>query len=68
MAELKPCPFCGGEAVLSHNYTGNGHSYIECTNCKIHSPWFAREFDSSSDQNAINYWNRRAEDAKRTDL
>lgn len=33
MSELKPCPFCGGEAELKHqgnNYTKKRAVYIEC--------------------------------------
>ena len=57
--ELKPCPFCGGEAALRHEYVGDGYSYVACLKCSLVSPRFMRAFDSSSDLNATNYWNTR---------
>ena len=60
MDELKPCPFCGGDAeLLSLNNTEQGLSplywYVVCTNgC-------ARTFRHISDHDAIEAWNRRAE-------
>ena len=59
MAELLPCPFCGGSAVLRHEYTGCGFSYIECEHCGLVSVKFAKSFDRSSDEDAKIYWNRR---------
>ena len=44
MAELKPCPFCGGEAkfkTISNNSSHRcvGFSFeIECTKCNLHYP------------------------------
>ena len=61
--ELKPCPFCGGNAVLRHEHTGCGFSYIECEYCGLVSVKFAKAYDRASDVDAMNYWNRRAEDA-----
>ena len=31
--ELKPCPFCGGKAILNHDHAGLGASYIRCEKC-----------------------------------
>ena len=60
--ELKPCPFCGHKAELSHDYTGSGYSYIRCTYCGLKSPTFVKSFDRASDNDAMNYWNRRVKD------
>lgn len=67
MAELKPCPFCGGEAEEKYirrkklfakfNFPYNTHYvYVRCKICAATSgvQW-ARE-------NAIEAWNRRASD------
>ena len=49
MAELKPCPFCGGEAVLY----GQVFYYIVCKSC------LAESKGNYSEQAAIEAWNRR---------
>lgn len=64
MIELKPCPFCGGNAELKHDVTAPGYSYIECESCSTKSPRFARSFDSSSDEDAKTFWNRRKTDER----
>ena len=53
--ELKPCPFCGCEAVTTTSILDE--HYVICTNCTCAGPggW--------SEQEAIEAWNRRAEDA-----
>ena len=62
MAELKPCPFCGGEAKLIYSMPYNA---VQCTKCKT---WGKTIVDSYEQQDgkyeAIEAWNRRAEDGK----
>lgn len=63
MTELRPCPFCGGEAKVWVEYIhyGNRHVYDEmneyhcgCEECGISMSSRATEED------AIKDWNRRA--------
>ena len=62
MAELKPCPFCGGEAEMRTFTMGTFKKrkfvYAECSVCGIRT----------SVDNETRYvekaWNRRAEDGK----
>ena len=51
--ELKPCPFCGGEAKLGWY---RDFYYIRCKNCGI------RTLVEFTMRRAIEAWNRRAED------
>lgn len=60
---LKPCPFCGGEAQLEHDFGGQGYLYVHCLKCGLKSVMFKRCFEESSDLNAIEYWNGRADNA-----
>lgn len=57
--ELKPCPFCGGNAILDHDCAGFGASYIRCERCGLESVHFIKSFEIASDEQAIKYWNRR---------
>lgn len=75
MSELKPCPFCGGEAHVkeyANVHIGNGiyvASYqVGCDKCKI---YFNRnsefrlvngqpKFDVNGYDLAVNLWNTRA--------
>ena len=61
MDELKSCPFCGGNALLSHDYDGIGASYIRCEKCGVESIRFLRSFEIASDEKAVEFWNRRAD-------
>lgn len=63
MDKLKPCPFCGGKAVLEHEYATPGYSYIRCKECGVKGLTFIMKFERSSDQEAIEAWNRRADNA-----
>lgn len=40
MTDLKPCPFCGGEAEFSLGKTGDGDDwhYLECSECEAMGP------------------------------
>ena len=60
MLDLKPCPFCGGEAVMQeHVFVGYRSTYgIVCLDCCCETRQF---YDSATD--AIKAWNRRSSDA-----
>ena len=62
MAELKPCPFCGGKAREKVYITGTWMKrkwfYVECSVCS------AKVSLSSVKEEAYEAWNRRAEDGK----
>ena len=60
---LKPCPFCGGEALLNHypvhryeDFSYNNY-YIVCGGCGIETPlsWSDKDYLGVEEQ-----WNRRA--------
>ena len=65
MAKLKPCPFCGGKAVIAclHKRFVRGLRefvspvYVRCSVCGATSPvnWVV--------ENSIEAWNRRADNA-----
>ena len=61
MAELKPCPFCGGEAKLDH-LVKSSIVWCKCCMASTKSMEFSPEY--ASDEKAIEAWNRRAEDGK----
>ena len=60
MAELKPCPFCGGEAKLEHL---SKSSIVYCNGCMASTKSINFSPIYLSDEKAIEAWNRRAEDA-----
>lgn len=49
MSELKPCPFCGGEAVVERFFTSRRSAIVACTQCgcTVEGP-------------EVDVWNRRA--------
>ena len=56
--ELKPCPFCGGEArrldLTEKGWEGKGGVVIECTNCGV-----STSIEFGYNQHLIDRWNRR---------
>ena len=60
--ELEPCPFCGGEAELMHIHAFSEQSYIICLKCGARTREFRISTERSSDQEAIEAWNRRTEE------
>ena len=65
--KLKPCPFCGGEAVLKRDRAGS--HCVKCTNCGCMTTY---QFDFGegeevSKRKAADVWNRRVVDESRTD-
>ena len=57
MAELKPCPFCGGKDLQVVNVYGEDY-YVDCQTCTTCGP------SADTYEEAIEAWNRRAEDGK----
>lgn len=53
--ELKPCPFCGGEAVLISNDKEQLYS-VECQSCDCGT------CDHLGPEIAIDVWNRRVKE------
>ena len=53
--ELKPCPFCGGEATIRQNDLN--YYYVCCKKCpaEVGRYWYKRK------QDAKNAWNRRSD-------
>lgn len=83
MAELKPCPFCGGTDIryslkITGHFDVRYHAAMYCNNCHCygartltktvrHEDYKGRtEIENNVEvkQNAIEAWNRRAEDGK----
>ena len=50
--ELKPCPFCGGRAILNASHS------VECDNACI-CPVIPRTWTYDTDEEAIEAWNHR---------
>lgn len=56
MAELKPCPFCGGEAKLDR---ATHSSLVYCKECRASTKLIDFSPEYASDEKAIEAWNRR---------
>ena len=56
--ELKPCPFCGGEAILQE--TGSSWCNVICDKCGAMTKCILNNCEYSSKDKAIEAWNRRA--------
>ena len=62
MTELKPCPFCGGEAELKINSFHGSYKtvYVICKSCKTRTNNYGASIDYCAIDRAIELWNRRA--------
>ena len=62
MAELKPCPFCGGVARLKYRPPVCA---VVCKKCGAMSDTFCDEHEEmDSKKQAVEAWNRRAGDGE----
>ena len=72
MSELKPCPFCGGEAkTINHPASWNKNilvAYVRCETCQVNGTPFELNTNHTYKDGAeyiykaIEAWNRRATD------
>lgn len=62
MIDLKPCPFCGGEAmIVEHTFYELNPTYgIYCKNCEAKTRQFYK-----TEEDAAEAWNRRANNDKK---
>lgn len=61
MDKLKPCPFCGSEAIMETFATVRERKpryRVKCSGC-----WCETNWDNFSQEEATETWNRRASDA-----
>lgn len=60
--ELKPCPFCGGEAHCESNLNARAENvYMEYFSIVCQACWFRMDRLCTSQDDAIKGWNKRAE-------
>ena len=57
MAELKPCPFCGGKAKYMYSMPYN---VVKCTKCKVFGKTIVDSYEQQDGKaEAIEAWNKR---------
>lgn len=69
--KLKPCPFCGGEAVLYHQsskYTDKDGNYVHCIKCGARTKLFecfngTGKTHTDTKKEAVEAWQKRADNA-----
>ena len=61
MSELKPCPFCGGEAMMVK--TQKCGRYVMCLTCEVRTVEYETDYIGSAYGKAIAAWNSRAQPA-----
>ena len=61
--ELKPCPFCGGKAMLLTSKK-DCVSYITCTGCSCQTPKIQYAAEYCANDRVAETWNKRVQDYK----
>nr|DAV54163.1 MAG TPA: restriction alleviation protein [Caudoviricetes sp.] len=63
MDELKPCPFCGGEALLEPYRARKGYeASIQCNQCLCSMSTITYDEEETAIEDIVKAWNRRAAD------
>ena len=63
MAELKPCPFCGGEAFLEPYRVRKGYeASIQCNQCLCSMSTITYDEEETAIEDIVKAWNRRVND------
>jgi Lar family restriction alleviation protein len=58
--ELKPCPFCGGEAELVEHEPNSMTYYVRCLRCDCATRLISNRGDSGAKELCSEAWNTRA--------
>lgn len=58
--KLKPCPFCGGEAMLASKERGI-FTFATCQTCHVEMPRIKISAEYCANEMAAKEWNRRAD-------
>lgn len=62
MAELKACPFCGGEALIESFTVRKGfEACVVCCGCLVSMPTITFDTEEEAINRAERDWNRRAD-------
>ena len=62
--ELKPCPFCGGKAMIEESSVRKGYeAVIVCTGCLVNMPTITYDTQEDANNAAIEAWDRRVDNA-----
>lgn len=61
--KLKPCPFCGGQAVIveaqKNIFYPKGSVYIICNKCNVQTEEYETDYIGTAYDKAVSVWNRR---------
>lgn len=61
MMELKPCPFCGSEAMLESFKVRKGYeANVVCCECLVNMPTITYDTEEEAIQAVVRDWDRRA--------
>lgn len=64
MDKLKPCPFCGGEALLEPYRARKGYeASIQCNQCLCSMSTITYDEEETAIEDVVKAWNRRVNDA-----
>lgn len=56
---LKPCPFCGGNAVIVNRCRKEKLVYVMCEKCFAYGTQVSKYVKGDPVEKAIEFWNRR---------
>lgn len=63
--ELKPCPFCGGEATIDKTYNIKNSIFVTCEECFVRTQDFIAGLEYCAIDKAVEAWNRRVADKEK---